>query len=222
VALTTLSAVKTFLKVSDTSEDTFLTQLQSAVEAAVAKLTQRQLESASYTAYLSGNWQPSICLREYPVTAVASVYFDPNGYYGQGLGAFPSTTLLVAGVDYTLRMDAPDGLSSQSGTLDRINGVWPGSFHRPPGRLSWERIKGQGNIKVAYTAGYTTIPDDLQALVWQAVGQLRASSPAGLLVTSESLGGYNYSLEAAEQAVNRVASAASILARYARKEVVVG
>lgn len=224
MALTTLAKVKTFLKIadSDTSEDAFLTQMKDAVEAALKRLLKREIESASRTAYLCGNWTRTLRLPEYPVSAVTDVRIDPSGYYGQGPDSFGSETQLTAGVDYALRMDAPDGLSSRSGLLDRIGTVWTGDVERPPGRLSSQRVPGKGNVKVTYTAGYATIPDDLQAVVWQAVGQMRASTPAGAMLVSEGYDGYNYTLEQADQALSRVGSVAQVIARYGRKDTIIG
>src|SRR5262249_41418438 len=69
VALTDLSTVKTFLQVAstDTTQDALLTQLVTAADKVVRKFCKRELETAGYTQYASGNGLQQLPLRQRPV-----------------------------------------------------------------------------------------------------------------------------------------------------------
>lgn len=70
------------------------------------------------------------------VTAVASVYEDPNSRGGQQTGDFDAATLLVAGTDYWIDYDQSE--YSREGILFRCNREWP-CYPR--------------SVKTTYTAG---------------------------------------------------------------------
>jgi hypothetical protein len=88
--IVTLDDVKTFLNISDTSQDTYLEQLRSGAEKFVKRYCGREFEAGTYTKQIffeSGiGWLPDT-----PVTAVSSVttrdnitlnvyVWDSNGY----------------------------------------------------------------------------------------------------------------------------------------------
>lgn len=212
MALADLNAdVKPFLGISssDTSEDARLQVLLAQAIAYVKRYCNRDFESTSYpgaasegtgdAGYYWGNDTRLLVLRQRPVTALTSVYLDSSGRFGDNPdGAFAASTLLVAGTDYVLRWDgALAGTStrcSYSGIVERLNGVWPGRRGARPGTISTEQTPGVGNIKVAYTAGYSTIPADLKQAVCTVVSMVRRSADKGAPIASESLGGYSYSI----------------------------
>lgn len=179
---TTRTELKLHLRIpsTDTSEDALLDQLISNVEASVLRYLKRgPFASTSFTEYYSGDDREMLVLRHRPVTAVSLVRVDPYGYAGQGLDAFPSTTAWTAGTDYFVpQLDA----SEENGSLIVAigsNGKWP---------------IGRGNIKITYTAGYATIPDDLTLAVNQMISAIRAGADKGGPVGSETFGEYSYSL----------------------------
>lgn len=197
MALTTLPSVKLYIGVDadDTTDDPQLEALRQAAERIVKQRCNRDLESANYIEYYSGTGKRELILRQRPVTAVASVYDDKAGYYSHGTGTFDSTALLTDGVDYVLDWDSPTASASKSGVLLRINGVW-GEMYRgyQPGRLTPEAGPVLGNVKVTYTAGYTTIPDDLQYAVAYLVAAMRRMAPVGGDLVYERIGEYQYEL----------------------------
>jgi len=177
--LTTLAKLKIHLSITDTSEDTFLTQLLDAIEANVLGwLGRGALLSAAATEYFDGNGQKLLPLRRRPVTAVASVYVDGTGFYGLGTGSpFGASTQWVAGEQFAYRR--VDESEENGGMLLAINGVWP---------------RGDGNVKVTYTAGFTTTPDDVELAIWELCAGCRKSAEHGGPLKEEELGEYSYKL----------------------------
>lgn len=94
------------------------------------------MESASYVSYLDGRGERDLYLVARPATAVASVYDDPAGDW-------TSSSYLVPSGDYGSILEGRRLHLTSTSTW----GVWGA---------------GAGRIKVAYTAGFATVPDDLK------------------------------------------------------------
>lgn len=210
---TTRSIVKTHLGLgdSDTSLDALIDLLLEEVDAVIDGFTGRgSLASAAATEYMDGSGREMLLLRRRPVTAVAGVWVDGGGHYGQGDGAFGDATEWNVGVDFAIpRTDATEengGMLVAIGAPDfGAGGVWPA---------------GRGNVKVTYTAGYSTIPKDLQLAATNLVAQLINGSEKGALLAGETIGDYSYRLlsdpEAAGGGVASlvIGTVRSTLARY--------
>jgi len=191
VALTTLADLKTYLGITDSSEDALLNLLIDDANAAILGYIGRTIEQATLTEYYSGDGTQMLVLKQRPVTAVTSVHVDQSGYSGQGSGAFASSTEWTAGEDFYIRTVVEN--ESNTGELVAIKG--PGTFtadHQPKTWGEWPL--GTGNIKVVYTAGYSTVPSDLAAACRILVAWMRASRDNGMPVKSEKLGSYSYTL----------------------------
>lgn len=240
MALTSLASVKLLLSITDASQDALVTACVDAAQAAVKNYIRRGKatqafsswpESGTDTEYYSGQDNAALVLRYYPVTSLASIYLDDDGYFGQGTDPFPSSTLLTAGSDYAIVLD--DGAGSVSGRVLRLGGIgsggtggeygwWPPGwgFTTPMGSLAMSGRRpavwpaGKGNLKVTYTAGFTTIPSDLSYATAQlAVWLWRAAPHGGQTATSESFLDANYSL-AAIQSVPDLGTIRQLLSKY--------
>jgi hypothetical protein len=97
-----------------------------------------RLLSTSRTEYYDGDGTDTLHLRSYPISAVTSIYVDPDRDYG-------SSDLLDTD-DYVYYEN--EGKICTDGSLFS------------PGRKS---------IKVTYTGGYTSIPEDLQLAIKELV-----------------------------------------------------
>ena len=133
-ALVTVAQVKSQLDIqgSDTSQDTRIDQLINAASDHLEYLTGRKLKSQSFTHQFPGSGTPFLLLREYPVTAVSAVHVDATWAFGAGA--------LVASTEY--RMHKGIGLIRRGPTL-------------------WDCTDALA-VQVAYTAGYASVPVDLQ------------------------------------------------------------
>ena len=191
MALTTLADLKTYLGITDTSEDDLLNLLIADADAAILGYLDRAIEQASLTEYYSGDGTTNLLLQQRPVTTITSVHVDAAGYAGQGSGAFDSTTEWTAGTDFYAQSVVEN--ESNTGNIIAIKG--PGTFTADHQPMTWgEWPRGTGNIKVVYTAGYSTVPSDLAAACRILVAWMRSSRENGMPVKSEKLGSYSYTL----------------------------
>jgi len=189
MAITTISAFKTYAGISGTAEDAFLTQILPQVEAALAAEMGRQIESANVTEYYSGTGTNSLWLRKTPVQSITSAYQDDDAYFGTASDPFPAATLLTAGTDYALQVDQPTGggTASMGGRLFRIGGVWSRPFAARSGTLLAAPSDAIGNIKVTYVAGWSTVPTNIVLAVHLMLAQFRNQRGTGGPLQSESL-----------------------------------
>lgn len=155
----TKANVKEFLGITGTSDDDLIDNILARTTQIIKNYTRRNnLLSGSVTELISGDGMiRELVLQEYPVSAISSVYDDLDREFGSG-------TLLVEGTDYKL-VDEDDPGSENPGIILRLDGnVW---------------TKGDKNIKVVYTAGYSSAPADLvhaQILFSSYIYQQKASN----------------------------------------------
>jgi hypothetical protein len=157
--LTTLVVVKAWLDISTTNSDTVLTRLITAGSAFLINWLNRNILSSSYVnEKYNGNGHQSIRLRNWPITAVSSV-------------AVNGTQLTVSA----------DGITNGFIFDDNHVYILPGT--------SIDRFcKGVMNISIGYTAGYATVPFDVeQACVELVSRKFKERTRIGM--TSQSLGG---------------------------------
>jgi hypothetical protein len=148
-----------------------------------------------------------LALRHVPLRAVTALYIDYDGRSGARDGAFGSEALKTEGADFWANYDAVDSDGNgvaPDGILNSI-GLWPTT---------------PGTVKVVYMAGYTAAELRGQDTIIDASGindaavneavrrvkrffavkkQSRSGFVAGI-VTSERLGDYSYSIDAASTA----------------------
>ena len=167
-----------------TVEEVLVPQISALIEHYIG----RKIKQAVYTEYHPGTGTSLLTLRQRPVSSIATLYLDEAGVFG-------SETLLVPERDYSLRLDQPDG-SSRSGVVVRLGGTWPRPVVHRGGQLSPQFGDGTEIIKVTYTAGYATLPPDLQLAVTLMIPHVRQLDRKGALVQSESHAdvGYSYTL----------------------------
>ncbi len=160
----------------------------------------RDLSYKVRTEYANGTGTQRILLKHRPVYPTAAPSFaaslpftaltvnaDDFGYYGSAPGAFSGPDL-VYGSDYCLEIDQTDG-SSRSAILIRINRYWSKPQNRQAGLLTpFVAVKAIGNVKVTYTAGYTTdtLPASVRLALDQLVAQVRYLFPLGIILASEN------------------------------------
>lgn len=182
-----------------------ITFLREGAEAAIKNFVGWGIEEDTVTRYYDGSGQNLLVLRDLMFVQASGlrVWVDQAGSYGQNASAFGSGTELTIGTHFGLVIDAKDGSSSRSGTLTKLGntGSYPsdfaGGFSRGRRGLSyllepvWQ--KGRGNVKVTATYGFGTCPADLQMWIVQSCRIFQQLIQRGVMVTSESLGDYNWS-----------------------------
>ena len=230
MAIGTLDQLKNFLGIplTDASENARLNIIITGVDSSIKRHVGTDLESTSYPGaaanglgddgYYSGNGHWELLLRQYPVQSITSIYVDPTGYFGQSATPFASATLLTATTDYALMTDGClPGTStkvSYKGSVVRVGNVWPGIMLHTAGQINPKQVQHKGNIKIAYTAGYTTVPGDIIMAFYQICAWVRSHASTGMAVQSEKY--EEYAITLATGAINSVGSFQRTLARYKR------
>lgn len=232
MALCELQEAKDFMSVTGDADDDTLELLIDLASEFIQTECGRRFAQATYTDYYSGNGTIHLILRHRPVRSVASIYLDNTGCFGQGDDSFPASTLLTAGTDYAINRDDPvtiDGSTpySKSGLVNWLGGSsWfvrgGNSYGTVPGLLSpgiirkgWPR--GDGNIKVTYTAGWLTadIPSDLKLGTMLLVQTLKSQTDNNRFqTTSEGLGPHSFSYGQLTYYAREVYGFAQIVRKY--------
>lgn len=138
------------------------------------------------------------------------VWVDSAGYCGQSTNSFAQGTQFVLGSNYMVEMDSGATRQlSKRGLLRRIGGAGHGfayDMYRSdhPGKLGAHRLptwpRGDGNIKLSYSAGYPVYSRELRELSYACamlVAQMVRIQPSGIDLASESMGNYSYSAKQA-------------------------
>jgi hypothetical protein len=143
-----------------------------------------------------------------------SVWLDEGALFGQAVGAFPASTMLTPGIDFALDVDQPDGYTSRSGLIYCNNGPWPMPFTYSPGRISPDLGPRKGNVLVHYTAGYASVPTDIQLACNLMIARVRKLSIYGEALTAERDEVFSYNLKSAAKLGLISPEVSSRLARY--------
>lgn len=162
IALVTTAAVKTFLDITSTSEDSLLDTLVNSMSKAIATFCGRKFVSETFTEYYDGSGLPDLILKNYPIISVTSLNID-------GSRVFDSVT------DVTVADNVI--IDNNAGIIT----LWRNYSHFP---------KGLRNVKVVYVAGYATIPVDVQHAAKLAVQYTykRHYTDQKIGISSESVG----------------------------------
>ncbi len=137
-----------------------------------------------------------------------AVWFNQAGFGGQAPNAFANQTLLTIGQSYMIptRRVVGGTAADMSGLLTMIGGQalwggtgWGGNWAGyQNNKLSANRLpswpQGYQNVRIAYAAGYPTIPPDLAYACQLLVEFMIKNLPYGGLLQSEHIGSYAYSL----------------------------
>ncbi|QDT94743.1 phage head-tail connector protein [Gimesia aquarii] len=217
MALTSRANIKTMIGVGDTSLDNVIDLLIPQADAIIKGYLQRDVEQVTYTEFYNGTGNQALILNQAPVQEIISVHEDRDGYYGDGMDAFPASAALTQGIDFVLRKDEITVATvSKSGILYRIGKTWFRPRYRQHRQLSNAPGIGIGNIKVSYIAGWSVVPTDIQfAANKLVISMLESRSKAGRL-QSENIEDYSYRLANGEDEVQALDSVKTSLARYKR------
>lgn len=195
-ALTTLEVTLSFLGLAGTEDEEIrgvVTRLINSASAYIETMTDRKFGRQDYTETLSAGGGQDLCLKQYPIVAVAEV-------------RDVAMSQIVPPDSYDLQDGAIGVLHRDRGWAER--GFRSGLANDITSRARY--------IRVAYTAGYilpkdgteeqpSDLPYDLQMIVWQMVQQqwtLAQSGAAGLSAFSVSDMSWTFDKALSEQVTN--------------------
>lgn len=170
-AWTSLANVKEHLQIAstDTSKDAFLENLINRSYKVLEKYIGRQIKSRSYTEHYDGDGTDTLLVEQWPIISVTSLHDDIDRKF--------ESDSLIAAADYVIY---GDNLGDY-----KIRLLGQGSFRFGYGPVFTDAVQ---NIKIVYTAGYATIPADIEtASIIHVSHMFNKSAAEGHL--SMSLGG---------------------------------
>lgn len=160
-ALCALADVKTYLGIQNTNQDAVITTLITNASAMIESYCNRTFASAAYTETRNGTGGFRMYAAQAPITAVSSVTVD-----GTPIPAAPAPSNGSLGYGYVFDAD-----------LIYIRpGGYPGTF-----------TKGIQNVMLAYTAGFATIPADVNQACVELIAD-KLAKQARIDKKSETLG----------------------------------
>ncbi len=161
-------------------------------------------DNQAYLRHRAGRAGAVLCMRHIPIRSITSLFIDYDGRAGTRSGAFGASTEKTEGDEFWPNYDGVDssGNSFCSDGIIRNQGSWP---------------TVPGSVKVIYVAGYTQeefhgqdpnidASPILETVISEAVRRMKRffgwkkQTAAGHVagpITSESLGDYSYSVDAA-------------------------
>lgn len=180
--LTSVANFKQYANVTVTTDDALIQRMISAASAFVQIYLNRTFASQAYTDVIDGFGGVSVQTQNYPITAVSAVTVD-----GIPVPAGPAPTLRVGG---------------WRGYVFDANQVSLQGYRFTPGNQ---------NIVIAYTAGYTTTPLDIEQATIEMIA-VRYMERSRIGQNSKSIGGETVSFNVKDMP----ASSATLFLQYKR------
>lgn len=168
VALVSLVQAKAQLKITASSEDSFIESLVNRESQKAASYCGRTFVQESFTEFYDGEGEDTIVVRNYPIASLTSLHDDVRRDFNSDTQISISDDVLV---------DNRAGIVRLWNNRSAFN-------------------KGKGNVRIAYTGGYvagSNVPHDLQEavliMILHAYRRLYADQRIGLV--SETIGDRN-------------------------------
>ncbi len=137
--IATVGEVKTYLGITGTSDDERLSNLVNECSKIIESYIDRKIKRRKYIEYYDGDGISGVLhLNHYPVAGVSALYDDPSRTF--------TDSYLIATSDYVVYKE--EGIIKLVG--DTLTGA------------DYVFAKSRQGIKVIYSAGYGTVPYDLQ------------------------------------------------------------
>jgi len=169
--LITLNYAKQYLSLTVTTYDTLLGQLIDAASQAVVSYCHNNFVITNYLEFYDlteGGYK--LALKNYPVTALTTVTLFP--YFTDPVTVSGSDFIVSAAGIIALK---PGATTTATSTSTYYNFPW-----------------GFQSVEVVYSAGYATVPNDVQLATAQVVQRLYYASQIDTTKDSERIGDYNY------------------------------
>lgn len=165
-AIVSVGDLKNYMGIDTPIYDEKLTMIVNAMTDYIESRCGRRFKSTAYIEYVNGDDSDALQMKQYPITAIASVEENSNTDNTGNWATLSSTEYFNIGTD----LDA--------GII----------------RKTCKTFKGTANYRVTYTAGYITLPSDLKYACYMLASEaFNRSRSAG--VKSESLGDHSITFE---------------------------
>jgi hypothetical protein len=146
MSLTTLASTKAYIGGSFSSaDDSLLASLILSADAVIAELVDRILTLGDYTETLDGSGRNNLMLPQYPINSVAEIKISSQWDWANTT-ALDLTRVLIKSKQGILVFNGGSTFVYGGGHGDSSECGWP---------------RGNGNIRVTWNAGYSSIPSDV-------------------------------------------------------------
>ena len=169
--IVTLADVKTFMQITSTANDAELSNMISAASTMWNRKYGPVSGSPSYDEWYDGG-ASTISLRNIPVLTVTSVIETFGSSYTR-----------------TLVQEAPD--SGVGTAFDYSIDLTSGLLTRRAMGIGMSFAPGDKNIHVVYTAGYSSVPYDIQQAVWVLVAHLWETQRGRMVIPGQPPADWN-------------------------------
>lgn len=171
MALTTLAKVQAHLKLAAGIDESLLSVLIIAAQKVIERHCDRVFDQTTHTEYYDGNGEQNFFLDQFPIISVTSINEDAERAYG-------ADTLLVEGTDFLVY--------KSEGRLRKISEVSGFAFG-----TGARFLKAELALKIVYSAGYATIPQDLELACNEMVAHLYRNRGKTSNLASQSVGSWS-------------------------------
>jgi len=185
-SLTTLEEVKSYYGLTVSGTDSILEGLIDSVSTLFETICNRKFKSRVHIEYHTTDGYKEIFPKQYPITTISGIYDDIACEYGSGT--------LVDSSSYTTIDD---------NTIILIGGlVFSSNEHETP------------NIKLVYTAGYETIPYDLeQVCIEEVLRKFKHTKDFDVTAKTLADGSTQYT------SLDLLPQTKEVLTKYSRKDI---
>jgi len=184
------------------AEYTSVNKICQQVDRSIKTRLKRTVEQQTFTGLiLDAPTTPYILLQRYAPITIAGFQCWLNGYAHGNPADFDSTSLLTMYEDYTLDKSEDDAATSP-GTLTRLGAIWGLTYRFRPYQLAPQFDPNMGAVKVSFTGGYETVPDDIVEAACVTISKVLGVRRYGMQVGSESWNGYSYNLPGVGMMIN--------------------
>jgi hypothetical protein len=190
--ITTAASWKAYRRIASSEYDAPVGVLIPVVEAEIQRYIGRVINEATYTDEVySGDGTQVLLLRNWPVTAISAVkYVSDSG-----------TETTLAATDYRCITGTENRgelrrmpYSPPSIGAGRYVDEWRSQGCRPVWR------EGFGNYSVTYTAGYATVPGDVEMAAWALIDSHLEDQGFSIFTMTQAEGNENKAVRSAEDA----------------------
>lgn len=171
-----------------------VTVICSQVDRAIKNKVKRTLERDTFSIIIDAPTTPCFSIARYAPIVISSVDLRFNTLANGNPSQFGTDTKLELYSDYILDQ-VPEDPTLSPGNVQRAGQMTWAVDRRPRfSQIRYQEVPSPGAIKIAFTGGYETIPDDIVLAACLTISQTLVRRRFGFMIGNESWNRYTYGL----------------------------
>lgn len=171
-----------------------VTVICSQVDRAIKNKVKRTLERDTFSIIIDAPTTPCFSIARYAPIVISSVDLRFNTLANGNPSQFGTDTKLELYSDYILDQ-VPEDPTLSPGNVQRAGQMTWAVDRRPRfSQIRYQEVPSPGAIKIAFTGGYETIPDDIVLAACLTLSQILVRRRFGFMIGNESWNRYTYGL----------------------------